>query len=138
MPKIYRSMKQMSGQPMIGDSATTLGVRVPTDIVPDATDDVHPGTGGMSVSPSLWDVPIHRVPTRLRHLVPDAHGTDSLFVWRLGSGPFVQTAVAPGLQLRLDPANSRHGFVEPEAAMSVDIYRDALTATQEQWIIDEA
>jgi hypothetical protein len=55
----------------------------------------------------------------------------------MGEGPFEAGPVASHLQLRLDPKNDRHGFVEPAARMSLDDYQDALGATQAQWSIDE-
>jgi hypothetical protein len=137
MPRIYRVMKEDQGKPMVGASATTLGVRVPTDIAPDAAGDVHSATGGMSVSPSLRALPARLIPRRLRHMVPRAAGNDRLLVWSMGDGPFVQEPIAPRLQLRPDPHNSRHGLVEPDASMSLDDYRAALAATQNEWSVDE-
>jgi hypothetical protein len=137
MPKVYRVMQEENGKPMLGESATTLGARVPGDIRPDAARRVRPGIGGMSVSPSLRDLPIHRIPRRLQHLVPDAQGKDSNFVWIMGEGAFTASPVAGGLQLRLDPKNRRHGFVEPDAEMHLDDYSSALRATRSMWSIDE-
>ena len=137
MPEIYRAMREDKGKPAIGASATTLGVRVPTDIAPDAAGHIHPGTGGMSVSPSLADLPPHRIPRRLRHLVPDASGKDELRVWSVGNGPFVAGAVATGLKLRPDPRDPGHGFVEPDVVMALGDYQDALGRTQHHWSVDE-
>ena len=58
MPRVFRAMKQDSGKPLIGESSLTLGVRTAgdrgrLDIVPDVEGKVAPGTGGMSVSPSV-------------------------------------------------------------------------------------
>ena len=54
--------------PKLGASARTLGVRVPRDIEPDQNGDVQPGSRGMSVAPSLRDLPVEWVPKRLKHL----------------------------------------------------------------------
>ena len=91
MPLVYRVMKQgEDGKPLVGHSATSLGVRVPTDIRPDLARNVGPGTGGMSVSPSLAQLPALLVPTRLRHLVRGAKAWGGkLRIWKMGSGPFV-------------------------------------------------
>jgi hypothetical protein len=78
VPTIYRAMLPDGGYPKVGRSASTLGVRVPVDIEPDGTGNVHPGPHGMSVAPSLRDLPVHRVPKRLRHLREGANG----FRWR--------------------------------------------------------
>jgi hypothetical protein len=137
MPKIYRVMAAEGNVPMIGQTATTLGARVPGDIAPDAAGRVHPGTGGMSVSPSVADLPPHRIPRRLRHLAPDAAGKDAHFVWSLGEGDFVFGPVDTGLQLRPDPDNGAHGFVEPDETMLLENYQSALHSTQPRWSIDE-
>jgi len=137
MPKIYRVMQADNGQPTTGESATTLGVRVPVDIRPDEAGRVRPGMKGMSVSPSLRDLPIHRIPKRLRQLVQDAQGKDSHFVWSMGEGLFAAGTLAPALQMRPDPKNRSHGFVEPDAEMALDEYRSALYRTQSLWMVDE-
>jgi hypothetical protein len=137
MPKIYRGMKQDQGKPAIGTTGVTLGIRVPVDIEADANGLVHAGTGGMSVSPTLLDLPKHRVPTRLQTIYPAASGNDNLCVWSLGSGEFFSGAIAEHLRLRLDPVKAKHGFVEPSASMSLEQYQHALQSTQDGWIIDE-
>jgi len=137
MPKIYRVMAAEGNLPMLGQTATTLGVRVPGDIAPDAAGHVRPGTGGMSVSPAVADLPPHRIPRRLRHLAPDAAGKDAHFVWSMGEGAFVFSPVDIGLQLRPDPNNRSHGFVEPDQTMLLENYQSALHATQSRWSIDE-
>ena len=137
MPRIYRGMKQDQGKPAIAPTATTLGVRVPTDIEADANGLVHAETGGMSVSPTLLDLRKHRVPGRLQTIYPAASGNDDLYVWSLGSGEFVGGAVTEQLRLRLDPIKATHGFVEPSGTMPLKQYQDALQATQDDWILDE-
>ena len=95
--RIFRVMKKADDErPLVGDSSTCLGVRVPTDIEPTADGSVHPGTGGMSVNPSLADCPPHLVPKRLRHLMPEARSSERNFVWRIGERPFVRGPVAMG------------------------------------------
>lgn len=130
-------MNKTDGKPTVGDNPTDLGVRVPVDIQPNALGDVQPDTGGMSVSPRLIALPPHRVPRRLRPLVPRATGKDFHFVWSMGSGQFVADTVALNLRLRPDPANSKHGFVEPGAAIPLLEYRRALETTQGEWRVDE-
>lgn len=137
MPKIYRVMNGADSRPTVGDGPLDLGVRVPRDIQPDVHGDVLPNSGGMSVSPRMTALPPHRIPKRLRPLVPKATGKDFHFVWSMGEGPFVADVSAPGLRLRPDPANSKHGFVEPEAVMPIGDYRQSLEATQAKWRVDE-
>lgn len=69
---LFRAMKQDSaGQPVCADTARGLGARVPpadpADIVPDRGGDVHPETGGMSVTPGdPMGLPVHRRPPELQ------------------------------------------------------------------------
>jgi hypothetical protein len=136
MPQVYRAMTEMNGLPQVGSTARTLGVRVPTDIAVDAAGRVSPGTGGMSVVPRWRDLPRHRIPTRLRHAVASASGSNLDACFRLGDGGFVGGGLAPGLHLRVH--STTHGFVEPQAVEPLGQYRDDVAATREQWIIDEA
>jgi len=141
MPLIYRAMTVDSdGKPKVGRAARTLGARVPPDPKPDVTPDsngrVQPGMGGMSVAPNWRRLPSHRIPKRLRHLVPKAHGKNEDACWRLGDGPFADGLVAPGLFLHVDAP--RHGLVEPDAVMTEPAYQDGLAATRDEWTIDEA
>jgi hypothetical protein len=146
MPRIFRIMKNDGGRPMLGSSSTTLGVRLPgsssdPDIVPGPDGDVSPGTGGMSVSPSLTDLlerlPPTFIPKRLQPLVPDAAGSNNLTAWRMGQGSFVAAAVTELLALRPDPDEPQHGFVEPASLMALDEYVSALHVTQSAWVVDE-
>lgn len=121
--------------PKLGRSATTLGVRVGEDIAPDGNGDVHPGPHGMSVAPSLRDLPVHRVPKRLRHLREGASGSDNSRVWRHGEGRFEVSIVAPHLVLQ--PDRSDHGIVAPESVMPLAQYEDAIAQTRSGWVIDE-
>lgn len=130
-------MNKADGKPAVGDNPTDLGARVPVDIQPDALGNVQPDTGGMSVSPRLTALPPHRVPRRLRPLIPKATGRDFHFVWSMGDGQFVADAVALSLRLRPDPTNSKHGFIEPDAEIPLSEYRRALEATQGKWQVDE-
>ncbi len=135
VPTIYRAMLPDGAYPKLGPSASTLGVRVPVDIGPDQNGDVHPGTHGMSVAPSLRDLPVHRVPKRLKHLREGAAGSDSAKVWRHGEGAFAVAPVAPHLVLQPDRAD--HGTVAPDAVMPLAQYEAAITETRPGWVIDE-
>jgi hypothetical protein len=137
MPRIFRVMKERDGRPEIGSSASTLGVRVPADLHPDSDGIVQPGIGGMSVSTSLLDLPARLVPLRLRFAVPGAAGSNSLRIWSMGEGDFITAPLTAKLMLRLDPKNHRHGFVEPIEAMTLLDYAEALSQTQDLWVISE-
>src|SRR5690349_9550227 len=53
-PKAYRLMRADGKVPRLGETASTLGIRVPKDIAPDAEDNVSPdGRHGLSVRPSI-------------------------------------------------------------------------------------
>jgi hypothetical protein len=137
---MYRSMfPDATGEhPEIGDRFGRLGVR-DTDVPADAQGNVRPNTGGMSVNPSLRDLPPELIPKRLRTQlgIPDARGKPPLCVWRMGEGPFVPAPVGDDLQLRPDHAGASHGNVEPARPMQRAEYRAALAATHGAWEIDE-
>lgn len=140
MAKVFRVMKDNgAGKPALGESSATLGVRVPKDIAPDERGDVHPNTGGMSVSPNWESLPPHITPERLRQRgFKGASGRNNAFVWRMGEGAFEASAAGDALQLRPDPNRaSEHGFIEPSATMKLEAYREALHDTQPDWVIEE-
>ena len=120
--------------PKVGPTAKTLGVRIPGDIAVQGGL-VSPGTGGMSVAPSWRQLPQHRIPKRLKPLVPEASGSNECSCWRMGEGPFESGVVAEDLDLR--PDNSQNGLVEPTRRMSEDDFQARLAATRELWVLDE-
>jgi hypothetical protein len=124
--------------PEIGSRFGRLGVRA-TDVPVDAQNNVHPGTGGMSVSRSLRELRPDIIPTRLRKDLglSDARGGDRLRVWRLGTGDFAAAPVSAELALRPDRLGASHGNVEPGRSMPKDTYETALAATRDAWEIDE-
>jgi hypothetical protein len=125
------------GRPEVGPAGNLLGVRVGTAATDDIAEEngcVQPGTGGMSVSPSLETLPPHRIPRRLQSKFPAAIGSNQLHCWFMGEGAFVADRIAEHLVLRPDPeAPDRHGFVEPERKMTVAEYEAAITSTRDQW-----
>jgi hypothetical protein len=139
VPRVYRVMEADQGRPAIGQGPVSLGVRVAgknPDVSPEGGF-VFPGGGGMSVAPSLRELPEHRIPRRLRHLVPEARGKDTAFVWRMGEGPFGLAPVAARLQLRPDAGNIHHGVIEPNERMRLEKYEQALAGTQDKWTVEE-
>ena len=128
-------MKRVGNRPMIGQTASALGVRAPVDIQPDAEGNVYPNTGGMSVAPNGRFLPFFRIPRRLRDQVPDARGDNNLACFRIGEGPFEDGRLTDDLAVRID--KEKHGLVEPFGMVSLHQYREALAATQDQWVFDE-
>ena len=128
-----------AGQPKVENSARGLGVRAgggPNDDIPvDLNGRVTTGTGGMSVAPSWRDLPVQRIPRRLKDIAPGAAGSNRDACWRMGEGIFDASPVARGLVLRPDSLN--HGIVEPEVAVPLADYVRNLIATREMWMVDE-
>lgn len=116
------------GKPQIGRSANRLGVRVPVDIKPDSGGDVHPETGGMSVSPdSFLNIPNYRRPKRIGH---GSTGPDSLRIYAIGK----DRVSIDNLHLRPDPVRiDKHAFVEPSRVMQLTQYENALGSTKDDW-----
>jgi hypothetical protein len=127
------------GKPIVANSARGLGVRLgavpPNDIAIDDHGDVRPYEGGMSVAPSWRDLEVHRIPKRLKRIVPDARGSNVDACWRFGVGSFDSGPLAAQLMLRKE--NDVHGYVEPDHVMAANDYVAALAATRNQWVIDE-
>jgi hypothetical protein len=131
-------MKDENGKPALGETATSLGVRVPKDITPDEDGIVHLGPHGMSVAPSLETLPFMLIPRRLKHCVAGAIGSDNARIWKMGKGPWASESVAPDLRLELDPEKPEtHGLVSPDLSMPLPAYRAALATTQDSWFLVE-
>jgi hypothetical protein len=115
--------KDESGRPRCGAQGSLLGARAGRDIVPDASNFVDRGTGGMSVTPDdPARLPPHARPQRLG-------GLGKLPVFRLET-----ERLGEALAYRADPAASdRHGFVEPSSRMLFEAYQAALAGTQPDW-----
>lgn len=128
MAQVFRPMKRdANGFPRVGNTATGLGVRVPKDI------DVEAGMvklneKGMSVRPSVADIPLEFLPKRLD---PAGLGENANHVFRYGEGPFEQCPFAPGLELV--PDRPDHGVVKPTAVVSLEQYRKDIADTRSQW-----
>lgn len=122
--ELYRAMKRAEDTlPLCEDTARGLGARVPSDIALDPAGDVHPETGGMSVTP---DDP-SRMNMLRRPRTLGGLGKDPL--WVLDG-----MALGDDLAWRRDPdAPDAHAFVEPARVMRLDTYRGALCGTRNQW-----
>ncbi len=135
--KVFRVMRPdaSGGAPRVQASARGLGVR-PRDLAPCRLGLAHPNCGGMSVAPRLIDLPPHRVPERLAHLVEGATGPDSDRVWVFHARAFSNGPFARGLALRV--TSSFHGVVEPAQQQPFQDYEAHLAATASQWMPGES
>src|SRR5262245_14787333 len=124
MTQLFRAMKEDDqGYPEVGPSARTLGVRPSVDVpVGNLSDTVHPGQGGLSVSPDdPLSLPYFRRP-------PAWQGTGRDPVWTISAAE-----LGPDLRFRPDPNNPGHGFVEPARPMTLAAYQHAIRATRLRW-----
>jgi hypothetical protein len=120
-----------ANRPLIADHASALGIRPGIDLPVEAGDLVKPGTGGMSVSPTIVDLPNHKVPKSLRAIYPSARGSDDMICWVLEGTNWGDVKINDELSLRCD--RPTHGMIEPRIDMDLGIYRNALAATQSIW-----
>jgi hypothetical protein len=118
---IFRSMISDGGQPKVGNSARTLGIRPGLDIPIGPGNMVSPESGGMSVAlDTPLNLPKHRLPA---------------FFGGTGRDPVWETAPKLlGPQLTLRPDSPTHGLVEPSITMSLTAYEQALAGTRNVWI----
>ncbi len=148
MPRAYRPMRAEGEplRPVIGDSATRLGVRE-RDLAPDNEGNARPRQGGMSVVSSVGGLRrrIARqifspgmVPQRLSDsgLVPGAIGPNSLHLFRIGNGSFELAVLTD--RLMLVPDRDDHGTVQPEAVIPYQEFKQAIYDTRDQWVSGEA
>ncbi len=128
---LYRAMSTADDRaPDLGATSRTLGARPRIDVPGDASDEVEPGSGGMSVSSGGPDrLPDHRRPANL-----GGAGKAPVFV-------ITASSLGPDLQWRPDEPDGPlgHGFVEPVRRMRFSEYREGLWATRsrrERWSDD--
>jgi hypothetical protein len=124
--RLYRSMKEASdGFPALGPSSRLLGIRPGSAPTPDVlavspSDPVLPGQGGMSVAP---DDPAN-LPRHLRPASLGGSGRDP--VW------YIETEdLGPDLAFRQDRAS--HGLIEPQHALTLQEFQDALAGSRLAW-----
>jgi hypothetical protein len=123
--KLYRTMQtDEAGRPPRGDGAYMLGVRVGVDAKPDTNGFVHPGRGGMSVTP---DDPACLPPPLRPKVLDGGYGALPVF-W------IHRNDLGEDLSYRPDARKPlRHGLVEPATPVMVDAFQSALAATMERW-----
>lgn len=144
MPKIYRAMKRAAdGLPTVGNRSKELGVREPpdahADVDVDSQNEVVLNGRGMSVAESWRHLLPHLIPKRLqaRGLCADASGSNSLACFTMGAGGFMSGPMNASLYLALKPNDSYAGNVVPTTAVRLAQFQSDLSATREQWLIDE-
>lgn len=96
-----------------------MGARPNVDIPVDASGNVHPNTGGVSVSPSPQDLPSHRRP-------PEFGGTGKDPVWKLDVSDL-------GDDLQHVPDKPGHGTIQPKRSMPLSKYQKALADLKSRW-----
>ncbi|HVA50170.1 MAG TPA: hypothetical protein VNH11_27645 [Pirellulales bacterium] len=132
-------------RPVIGDSATKLGVRA-RDLKPDADGNARPDAGGVSVVSSIAGIRRRlakrlfspsMLPQRLSDLgkVPGANGPNSLHLFRLGEGDFISGTITE--QIALKPDRDDHGTLQPAFVMPYESYRQAIIDTRDLWCSGE-
>lgn len=132
-------------RPVIGDTATKLGVRE-RDLAADEAGNAQPGRGGVSVVSSIAGlrrrVAKHvfspsMVPQRLNDLgkVPGAMGPNTLHLFRIGEGAFERGPLND--QLVLVPDRDDHGTVQPASTMPYNEYKQAVYDTRNRWVSGE-
>jgi hypothetical protein len=137
MPLVYRVMKKdQEDLPVTEQSASGLGVRPGTDVDVDSEANVVANGKGMSVSPSWRDLPVFRIPRRLRDKSQGARGSDNVHCFRAGAGLFEPGPFAAGLALV--PDSPKHGCIAPAKTVSLAQYQNDLAATRSDWQIDES
>lgn len=119
LAKIVRGMTDDNGSPKVGPSARELGARPGTDIKVDSNGNVHPNSGGVSVSPDTDALPGHRKS-------PKFGGTGKDPVWELDTSEL-------GNDLKHVPDSPTHGTIQPSRTMSLGEYQKALASTKGKW-----
>ncbi|HVC96708.1 MAG TPA: hypothetical protein VND64_23725 [Pirellulales bacterium] len=141
----YMKSENVPPRPVIGASATKLGVRE-GDLAPDEDGNARPGQGGMSVVSSISGLRRRvarnvfspsMVPQRLNDLgkVPGAMGPNTLHVFRIGEGGFEHARLTD--RLVLAPDHDDHGTIQPASMMRYEEYKQAITDTRDQWASGE-
>jgi hypothetical protein len=127
---IFRAMIEENGLPMLGASATKLGIRKGKDIVADQAGLVHrpafqPGEkNGLSCSRTIASLPLFALPVEWGGL------NDKTVVWKID-----EAEIDPKLVARDDatPGRNRHVSIGPAMTMTYDELVLAIEATQSKW-----
>ncbi len=112
----------IAGRPLCGSGSGNLGVRA-RDIEIDASGQVIPGRGGLSLTPDdPSGLPVEFRPKSLG-------GIGKLPIFAIG-----RDSIGRKLQVRIDTRNSRsHAYLEPAHLMNLATYQTTLCATSPYW-----
>lgn len=127
---IYRAMEEENGLPMLGGTATTLGIRKGKDIIPDSANLVQgpnftPGRpNGLSCAPTIHDLPAFARPVQWGGL------NKKTTLWKIDVAdlPIDLLAVEDTI-----PGRRRHVSIGPSQTMNYDRYTQAILATRSKW-----
>lgn len=139
MPTVYRTMWEVDGKPLVGETANCLGVRTPPDEHPDIRPEqgmVNRGMGGLSVAPHWSKLPLFLIPKHLEHIVARARAKPGMRCFKWGDGGFEDSELTRNLYLRVE--NMKHGLIEPANPMSIEEFQACLAGTRDSWTIDES
>jgi len=135
MSFIIRSMLHDGDGPLVGSDDNMLGVRVPphprADVTLDEDGYVSPAAGGLSINQDWKRMHVNHIPSRYKHLVMDARGSNKKSLWQLGSLAFANGPISDGLELRITSEN--HGLIEAAEKMMIDKFQGLLQDTRPQW-----
>ena len=123
-------MEEENGLPKLGASATTLGVRLGRDIIPDSAGMVHrpqflPGqANGLSGAPDIGSLPLF--------VLPASWGgrNKKTVLWSIDPQDLGPDLVA---QEDSRSAKQRHVSIGPSRAMTADEYSRAIESTRPKW-----
>ena len=134
---LYRGMMEdvATAKPKTGDTARTLGARpqvigadgkIDGDIPIDSDGMVHPGTGGMSVSPAIQDLKPWRRPEKFG-------GTGKDDVWLINEDKLGEKLVYVPDKPDQKDGKVSHGEIQPAYTMTYEDYQNALAETAQYW-----
>lgn len=132
------------GLPVVGIQSKELGVREPpnahADVDVDHQNQVVLNGRGMSVAENWSHLLPHLIPKRLQAsgLCADASGSNSLACYTMGAGRFLSGPINASLALALKPNDSYAGNVVPARVVPLAQFQSDVSATRDQWFIDEA
>ena len=124
---IFRAMIEEKGQPRLGATALTLGIRQGHDIEVDAKSTVHRpsyqpgGKNGLSCAPAVGLLPPFALPIRF------GGRNKKTEVWKLRKGGL-------GSELEAQRDGSRHISIGPSRSMPLDDYVAAIERTAPNWV----
>jgi hypothetical protein len=128
---IYRAMiEDVDGMPVLGRSATTLGIRKGKDIVADRLDLVHRpafqpgGKNGLSCSRTIESLPGFTLP------VEWGGSNGKTVVWRIDEADLGTELIAQDDAI---PGRNRHISIGPAMTMAYDDFVHAIEATRATW-----